>query len=1554
MPASEKTWRDQKTLHVVFGATGLLLLISTVWMFAADHGRQWKQYQRKMRDIDVRLTQWRVRATETQENAQRRTALDDQLRAELAAPLNADAFDSFVSTLDNEEQRQDLKDQYAQFANETTDSDRQAALRSSLVDQLQSIISRAKFEEDRLLSDRKFKSADYDEKRAIYDLAIRDAKPQEELDRLQADVDAEREARDQLTSQYQAKADYRKKLEDSLRRMTVPADDLRKQLSDLQADYDRLTTSLNERNATFFTSEPPFLGKRWLELPILDAFNSPLKISNLWTENLTIPNGSFGTVRRFDRCTTCHQAIDRSAPGSATEPLYHEATVVKLQLPTPEDRPETVVDEETGETIKPTLASVFGIALANEGLVSPNDVTISQVFPETPAALASPVEGSSQSGLQVGDVIAYVGADKVRSAVDAERYLMNIDNWGEPVSLTIVRGLPQPFSSHPRLDLFVGSLSPHQLSVFGCSVCHEGQGSATDFKWVSHTPDSPEQQERWVREYGWFNNHHWIYPMAPARFAESSCLKCHHDVVELELATQFTEPPAPKLMHGYHLIREYGCFGCHEINGYTGSDRIGPDMRLEPNYFAAAAQLKVDPNFDSLSEEQKAWVEELIHHPENSSVRHKLLAFLSDDQKADEPQLSSMAHKLMGPLADTATPGELRKVGPSLRHLGDKVGPTWLYDWLLDPTHFRPSTKMPRFFGLWDHLDEGERAVAEKYEPVEILGIVTYLLGETQPYTAETLPEGELAELTEQHVERGKQLFEMRGCLACHQHQDFPGGKSTQGPELSNVGDKFALDDSPNARQWMYSWLKNPSLYHPRTKMPDLYLEPIEGPDGETTDPAADIAAYLLSSTTDWEPAPGVASALTPDQEHLDSLVREHLSARLYKKDVDEALQAGRIPDTIATTLTGPEARLAGELTQEKKLKYIGEKTITKYGCYACHDIPGFEDAKPIGTGLADWGRKDPSKLAFEHIAEYIAHGHGHGHGHSSASDNHSSSEDAEHHEDDSMTGSAEEHAETFDESFYLNRLVEHDRTGFIWQKLKEPRSYDYAKARNRDSYNDRLRMPAFPFGDKEREAVITFVLGLVAEPPAHEFVYHPSPDKRAMIEGHKALTKFNCTGCHIVDPETWTLEIPKGYFDEQPSNPSQVFPFMPHQFATNEIAASATPDPLRGTVTAKVTGMPEISSSSGMQRILDFEGDEIDPEEEYDPSTLLYPFDLWKPALIDGHTYQVGITPIEIEASWIKNRRPTFGGDLTKLLLPRAVEIEQEANPQADGKQAYGWLPPPLIGQGEKVQTEWMHNFLLNPFPIRPAAMMRMPRFNMSSEEASDLVNYFAAKDQAEYPYEYSTVTQDRLLQQRNQAYQAEISQLPAEEVPAGETRFDHVMNIVTSNNYCVQCHIVGDFMPKTSERAMAPDLSEIYRRLRPEYLKRWLANPSQILPYTPMPVNVKYDADAPHLGGVAQELYHGSSLEQLNGLVDLLMNYPHYAESQANVTKLVEAAAGASASETEASEPTAPDETEESASEDSAPEDDQASASGVDTSREPQPTTTGATGSVDDGLGG
>src|SRR5258706_9903087 len=48
-----------------------------------------------------------------------------------------------------------------------------------------------------------------------------------------------------------------------------------------------------------------------------------------------------------------------------------------------------------------------------------------------------------------------------------------------------------------------------------------------------------------------------------------------------------------------------------------------------------------------------------------------------------------------------------------------------------------------------------------------------------------------------------------------------------------------------------------------------------------------------------------------------------------------------------------------------EKRRKSGEFLLTHYGCFGCHDIPGYEDAKPIGTELNGWGSKHADRLDF-------------------------------------------------------------------------------------------------------------------------------------------------------------------------------------------------------------------------------------------------------------------------------------------------------------------------------------------------------------------------------------------------------------------------------------------------------------------------------------------------------------------------------------------------------------------------------------------------------------
>ena len=1198
-----------------------------------DHYRQWKNYQRQFQEIE----NWTLISRDNEQQTENFTNAERELQAAVSRAVlelpSKDLVDQFVKTaradgdsgamesgLSGVETAYEALATAIQPSGNSKEEGYQQLVsaakgvqpyRETFFAKMDKVISAAKFVEDDDASKRKFRRADLDATKSKYDLGIRDQIPAERLKQIQSNLKKIESEVAVLTASYQAANQQRKALETIKKELMARESDALKQLAEFNATRQQLQSKLAE-NAAF--------GRGLLELPIIDAFGRPLQIDQIWLPNLTL-NNNFRDVARFDRCTTCHQGIDQTAPGSAVlAGVIPQQDAQIIELPTPSKAP---ADEDSPELTRTQV--VYGFELSEHGLIDRSDVLVEFVWPRSPAAVA---------GLQAGDVITHIrvgGRDeKLVSRADALRYLVRQVPWGEPVQLTIRRGFPQPYSSHPRLDLFVGSMSPHKMEEMGCTICHEGQGSATDFKWASHTPNDVEQAERWRKKYGWFDNHHWVLPMLPNRFMESSCLKCHHEVTELEPSERFPDPPAPTLVEGYELVQYYGCFGCHEVNGYDGPHhRIGPDLRNEPPYFAAAQQVdfelsKLTPQevdavdtaaanapqlatttvaairqlaqevsyhpdnkrkrrelLDILesesgrqyaaeellsdphltSPEPRTLASQIKRNPEDLDARKKLIAWLSSDQQKVHPELSTDSHKLIAAiekppvipenvlplidlLGDIEAPGTMRKVGPSLRYVGSKLGMQTLVSWIKRPQSLRPSSKMPAFFGLHEHFEDSAEVLSEtrSREEIEIRAAAYYLVNRSQPfaYAAED------PQVTEKpDSARGKVAFEVRGCLACHMHDGTPEGNAVQGPNLSDLAKKI---NTEKGKKWLRSWLLQPDRYHRRTKMPVMFLdpEPLRDAVGNTQlvagsqtprmiDPAADITAYLLGST--WNPVADALPQLSESEiKMLDTITLEYLQTAFAETRAEEYLRGG-IPKRLASSLKGPEQELVDAADTSAHLKYVGRRTISKYGCAGCHDIPGMEGEKPVGTALADWGRKEPAKLAFEHIVHYVEKKH--------ASDPHRAADAGG---DSGEVGHHAEHTLNMaelptDESYFISSLMHHQREGFLRQKLLEPRSYDYEKVHNK-GYNDRLRMPQFPWAagvmetearekqrDHEIEAIMTFVLGLVAEPPGSEYIYKPKPRQEAIVRGEQVLNKFNCAGCHVLELGRWDIAYRPGDF---------------------------------------------------------------------------------------------------------------------------------------------------------------------------------------------------------------------------------------------------------------------------------------------------------------------------------------------------------------------------------------------------------------------------------------
>jgi len=1520
MPATDSTYRNMRRLHAVFAASSLALVAVTVWMLAADHWREWKVYQRTFRDrIEPWLTEAQISESQTDEFTARERELRRMLSEARAAVPDRKLVQQFCEEVKREALRRGTEPAEVagiEEAYQALAAGPSAEAGRELVALLSEHIAAAKARLEKVERQLRFRRADFDHARSFYEAGVGEGLSETELAALQEEVRRTRQDVDQLAAQSEAAAAHHQTLSGLLARITRQKDEAQQALADHRAAVERLGRVLAEQRPSF--------GKGLLRLPLVDAFGRPLAIDQIWLPELTI-DYNFRRVARFDRCVTCHQGIDKTVPGSPSVPacLAEELLTVELAVPSePGQRGEEEGGAAAGEraTTGPTLKEVYGLSLAPRGMLKADEPTIGLVVPRTAAA---------DAGLLAGDVILKINGTRIADANDARRRLLeaalNARAPGEdqtcsarvsgprrPVSrsadrgatwsgeaeglkIEIRRGLAHPYSSHPRLDLFVGSLSPHPMSEFGCTICHGGQGSATEFKFASHTPNDPQERARWRAQHGWFWNRHWDFPMLPERFLESGCLKCHHAVTDLAPSERFADSPAPKLLAGYHLVRQNGCFGCHEIKGVTGSgERIGPDMRLEPRYHEAALDLL---GAADLSDKQRSLARQVVEHPEDPEPRRRLVASLGADRAGDASSTSARvtaaraaAVKVLA--AEDPTPGTMRKVGPSLRDVAGKLDAVFMENWLRNPPAVRPDTRMPQLYGLQDYLDGKSLDDAKRFEAVEVYAVTEYLLGASRPVEPLDAP----PEVTEPpSAERGKRLFLTQGCVACHRHEDFPRAQSIHGPNLSNLGAKLSTE---TGRSWLVRWIRDPARHSPRTLMPNTLLEPTPLARGEedadqanqantpdrgadrdaeeaeleasrppTTDPAADIAAYLLEAPR-ADDGRGVRRPLV--ESDLDELALLHLSNRISRRRAEAYLRGDF--ELTAEEAQGDAVELVGRVTPEKKVRYVGRRTIRKRGCYGCHDIPGFVDAQPIGPVLSDWGRKQESLLAFEQVHQFLAN---------------------------APRGPRSDAGKDPDRGFYLEAVFSHRREGFIWQKLRGPRSFDYKKADNK-GYNEWLTMGRFSFTPDQREAIITFVLGLVADPPAEKYVCRGDPHRRAIAEGRKVIDRYGCAECHTLEMERWQIQ----YDPDQIEGPFEVedYAFLKPQVDLERLETSTKPDP-RGLLHAEAVGMPQMD-----------EWGEVLEDVDDDDKPMLY-LNLWEPLSLkvqdDWKTWTVGGAQLGVSdprevASLAPGRaaaarlsveeqkvRPTYtphlaatrapvGGAFARLLFPNVLD---EDNPAV--MEAWGWVPPPLVDEGRKVQPAWLHDYLLDPVPIRPAAVLRMPKYTMSSEEAGKLVDYFAAVAGAEFPYSSHP-------RSRSAGLEAKELERPH--------RLDDAMRIVIDRvTYCTKCHLVGDFSPGGEIRTvLAPRLDHVASRVRPEYLRRWLANPKSLLPYTGMPVN--FPPTGPPMG---QDLFQGSSIEQLDAVMDLLLNYDWYINRRTSIREMIESAERAKAgAETDSTE--------------------------------------------------
>jgi mono/diheme cytochrome c family protein len=340
------------------------------------------------------------------------------------------------------------------------------------------------------------------------------------------------------------------------------------------------------------------------------------------------------------------------------------------------------------------------------------------------------------------------------------------------------------------------------------------------------------------------------------------CQTCHlgwkDDLME-DAAQPYTKHPLQELLK-IHNPETFGCTPCHHGQG--------------PALTAGGAH----------GNDDKYWEWPLLKGKEvyaSCTGCHTNQTYLANGDRYNRARLMLSEAGCFG-CHDIKGFNEIEKIGPDVSRMAVKAQPDWIVRWMRNPKDYNPHTRMPNF----------------KFNDDQSKAITAYLMkisnDEAFPVKRGISDGG--------NALHGKELVNNIGCKGCHVIGDDARMRDARGfsydiaPELTRAGSKLDPD-------WMFQWIKNPRLYRPNTRMPDLRLSDQE---------AKDIVAYLKT---------------LKDDRQFD------------KQDL--------------SGLNSPE------------LVNKGGKLIREYGCAGCHTIKGMESESKVSVSLSNIGKKRIDEIDF-------------------------------------------------------------------------------------------------------------------------------------------------------------------------------------------------------------------------------------------------------------------------------------------------------------------------------------------------------------------------------------------------------------------------------------------------------------------------------------------------------------------------------------------------------------------------------------------------------------
>lgn len=377
-----------------------------------------------------------------------------------------------------------------------------------------------------------------------------------------------------------------------------------------------------------------------------------------------------------------------------------------------------------------------------------------------------------------------------------------------------------------------------------CVICHprEGKGGAVKYVYAAdHANIANKISKEWLMR--WMKNPKEYFPetkMPHYRFTDNEvedlaafmsvefidwdALDEEEEEGEDAKAALQEEIDPASAEKGRGLVKKYGCFGCHDIEGFEKESKIGAELTA----FGSKAVEFLD--FGVVKDIGHTWLDWIVAKLKDprqfrDGLKMPKFNFTDEDFGALVCLLGSFNEKsipveyfVKSTTVGYEPQGEFGELArdlkclvchrikdngglfaPELTYEGSRVTKEWLENFLKKPDILRPLLKqMPKF-----NLTDKEVEIITDY--------IKLVLVDDKVVAKSDMSEPFLM----QDIEDGKEIYREKGCKACHQIGSEGGAV---GPNLSVVGDRLTTN-------YIYMHLKDPQDWGASKVAPDYGME---------------------------------------------------------------------------------------------------------------------------------------------------------------------------------------------------------------------------------------------------------------------------------------------------------------------------------------------------------------------------------------------------------------------------------------------------------------------------------------------------------------------------------------------------------------------------------------------------------------------------------------------------------------------------------------------------------------------------------------------------------